>query len=186
MESDRIMKYEIKKTDGKTTNFLCHHFGYYYCETLYGLYLKLTRDKKSDPLISEIDLLKINEISEKAYKNADFQQENKCMSIRELLDSCRCNYSEQLYYLLKDDWFLLLSLHHNHVFLVEFAGVNSRCANIFEAVDYLKQKCRGKKIVTVCNEDYSYPLIKLLEKFGRVEIVYDVIPSRVLRKFNSG
>lgn len=178
MESDRIMKSKLMRTDSNTTNFLCHHFGYYFCEELYGLYLKLTRDKKKDPLITEKDIEKINSIAKKAYKNTEFQQENKYLSIRELLADCFCNYVEQVYCFLEEDWFLLLSLHHNHAFLVEFAGVNGRCANIFQAVDYLKKKCRGKKIITICNEDYSYPLIKLLEKSRRIEIVYDVPRKR--------
>ena len=157
--------------------YLYNHFGYITCEKIYILLLKLFRRRKKYPIITKTDFEKIKEIARQAFPES-LQQICEIDSEEDLLGYCHCYSKEQLYYVLTDEWYVIVAAHHNCFELVECADAKRRCNDIFRIINYVINNFKHKPIISDCRESTSLPLFLMLEKHNRIKILNDIVRER--------
>lgn len=157
--------------------YLYNHFGYSSCEKIYSVLLKLCRNTKRFPIITENELNKIKEIAKDAFPK-EMQHICELESVSDLLDYCHCYRKEQIYYILTDEWYFVLVAHHNCYELVECADKNRKCNDVFKIVNYVIKNFTNKPIISTCRESTSLPLFLMFEKHKRISILNDIVGQR--------
>ncbi len=158
--------------------YLYNHIGYIRCETIYSYLLKKFRRKNKYPIMTMTDLEKIQDIARQAFPE-QLQQICKFKSIEDLVYYCYCQRIEQIYYVVTNEWFIIVANHHHCYELVECAAASGKCTEIYRIVGYLANNFKHKPIIADCREKTSLPIFRMLEKHGRIKILSDLTRVRV-------
>ena len=160
----------IMKKTARQKTFLYNMPGYIYFERLYVFFLKIFRSKEKYPLITDDDLSKMQAIAKKSYPDylqdaADFDSEEK------LLRYCSCLDLIQIYHVVSDSYYVIMGAHWNCFSIVDFAAINGTCSESTAVYDFIVRNFKRKPVAAKCREKTSYPLLKALERSGRIKIV---------------
>lgn len=157
----------------------------YIPEFLYSRFvIERKRDYKKYPLISDEDIIKIVKIEQMA-----FPQELAYMrginSVKKLIKFCSCCDIRQIYYKVTDDWYFILVDRKEFFSFISCGDKNKKCKEIFTIYNQVKDIVGRKMIIAWCRKGTSYALVKLMEKRGNIEIIYDEIDKQETEEWHN-
>lgn len=150
---------------------------YYSFEKLHIRLLKRFRPQEKYPLITEKEIDKIKQIVNSAYPDGS-SQINDLDTEPKLLGFCMALDVNQVYYLMTDNWYLIITSHNNCYEIVEFDAIDGKCNDIFFVFDYILNNFKHKPIIADCRDTTSFPLLASLERHGRIKIENDHVRQK--------
>ena len=141
-------------------------------EIKYANRLKESRRQDKFPLLNENDFKKIRSIVEKAYPNS-LHLIDRLNSEQEVVLYCSALNLSQIFFLITEKWFLIITSHYNCYEIIEFDAIDGRCEDIFFVADYILNNFKHKHFIADCKDTTSYPLLISLEKLGYIKIEND-------------
>ena len=157
--------------------YLYNHFAWTQVEKLYIILLQIFRNAKKHPILSIDKLEELKNIAKRAFPE-NLQQICDIDSIENFLYYCHCYSIYQIYYLITENWYVIVGAHHNCYELVECADANRNCRDIYKIINYLKKYFSDKPMISDCRESTSLPLFRALEKHKRIIIDQDIVRER--------
>lgn len=141
-------------------------------ELRYAKRLKKTRQQDKYPLINDNDINSIKKFL--IATNSDFiSLVDRVDSKEMLMPYCLVINLYQIYFLIKEQWFLVIASHYNCYDIVMLDAAGGKCGDIFLIFDFILENFKHKPFIASCRESTSYPLLLALEKHGRIKIIND-------------
>lgn len=130
-------------------------------------------------MLTEKELSIIRDIDYQAFPS-EFIDEEQYSSINNYYMECDCLHPAQLFFIVKPEWYIIVTEHCNCYDIQNCAAKSKKCINVFEISNFLADICLSKRkdIYANARESTSYPLFKRFEKRGKVEILSDISNKR--------
>ena len=148
---------------------------YFYHKKKVALCQRLKRIRKNDQLINEDDFKNIKDIAEKAYPYK-LNLYRDIEHLDEFLISYNCFCPEQVFCIVKPEWYFLAIKTLDGITIKDFASIGGKCREFMSVITYLYKLSdlfTGDKFYTLSRESTSYPLLLLAEKRKKIKIISD-------------
>lgn len=139
-------------------------------ELLLCWYLRHKRSPKD--FITQIDLDNIKHIDSGAFPEK-LQMFNDCETVQDLVSSCDCIGIEQIYFLQKNNWYIIATRHPGFITIKSFAAYSGRCKELTTVVSWLFKNFKYDKVKVIARESTSYQILLSFCKRNKIVLLRD-------------